>query len=264
MTLRLPAGSRVFQVPAAPGGYTLDASGILVKDGAGTEVFRVWGTDPDDMNYNAWNFYAGHRAGASQPTDNASAGWFNTGIGAEALLNIAQGTNNTAIGVQAARSITDGGQNTAIGVQALYSCTEGIDNVAVGLAAGSNISTGSQNVTVGRSAGQDVVTGDSNTMIGDDTGRGITTGRANTILGANVGSLAADTSNWVIIADGDGNVRAWNKGDGWTFFGNVGFYGTTPPVTQALAIPDATDLASAITSLNAALQALRTVGLISF
>lgn len=264
MTLRLPAGSRIFPVTVSPGAYTLEACGLVVLDGDGHEVFRVWGTDTDGNNYNAWNFYAGLRAGMSQPTNNTSEGYFNTGIGAEALKSINEGPYNTALGASALTNNTDGGRNTALGAQALYSCSIGFSNVALGYTALASLTTGQQNVAVGDSAGQNLTTGDNNTFLGAYTGFGITTGRANTILGANVSGLAPDTSNEVILADGDGNIRAHYKDGGWILYGNLGLYGTTPPVTQALAIPDATDLPSALTSLNAALQALRTVGLISF
>ena len=66
---------------------------------------------------------------------------------------------------------------------------------------------GHQNTAVGASALGDLTTGGNNVALGYFTGIGISTGRANTLLGTNIRWLAADLSNTVIIADGDGNRR---------------------------------------------------------
>jgi hypothetical protein len=69
------------------------------------------------------------------------------------------------------------------------------------------ISLRSVNTPVGFLALEDVTSGQYNTGIGYNTGRGITTGDYNTIIGAQVTGLIPGLSNYVIIADGQGNQR---------------------------------------------------------
>jgi hypothetical protein len=81
--------------------------------------------------------------------------------------------------------------NSCLGEQSLYGVSSGIGNTAVG-----------------RLGLADVTTADMNTSIGTNTGRGIVTGSNNTILGANVTSLAAATTDNIILATGQGTIRA--------------------------------------------------------
>jgi hypothetical protein len=249
MTLFPPALVRVLIANAGPGQFTLEASGLVMKDAFGNEVWRVWGTDNAEVDYNAWNFYAGLEAGKNQPTDNFSAGYYNTGIGARALAMVTTGWSNTAIGSKALQSMTDGDNNTAVGSDALRTATtgkwntavggaslvyltEGSENTALGLSAGFHVTVGTGNTMVGSNAAGSVTignantamgsnvlgnltTGSNNTAVGSDTGLGITTGSFNTIIGAGVSGLAGGLSNNVILADGAGNVRAQHNGTTW-------------------------------------------------
>ena len=90
-------------------------------------------------------------------------------------------------------SNTTGGYNTAVGHNSLYSNNTGVQNSAFGYSALFDLS------------GASVA---NNTGIGYNTGRGITTGVNNTIVGANVTGLAAGTTGVVILATGDGVIRA--------------------------------------------------------
>lgn len=97
--------------------YTATTSGIIVKDANNEEVFRIWASDPDptDTNYNTHNLYIGSLAGENQPSDNTSAGFQNTGVGAFALQNVTTGFNNTALGHGAGVSTTSESNNISIG-----------------------------------------------------------------------------------------------------------------------------------------------------
>jgi hypothetical protein len=86
---------------------------------------------------------------------------------------------------------------------------------------------------LGYRAGHDVTEGTTNTLLGYNTGRGITTGDKNTIVGANVTGLAADLSNNIILADGDGNQRIRVNSSG-----NVGIGTTSPYKTLQLQSSD--------------------------
>jgi hypothetical protein len=150
------------------------------------------------------------------------------------------GSSNEALGSWALHANTSGSWNVAIGGGALINNTTGYGNVAINDAAlNANISgnentgvgddaiayntTGSYNSGYGGAVLLDLTTGSNNTALGYNSGRGLTTGGANTIIGANVSGLAANLSNNIIIADGDGNQRINVNSSG-----NVGI-GTTNP-----------------------------------
>jgi hypothetical protein len=96
------------------GNYTAQNSGIFMYDAAGQETLRIVASDPDPTatNYNTWNLYIGAQAGASNTTDNISGGYYNTGIGYQALTANTQGRYKPALGTQALFSNTTGEENT--------------------------------------------------------------------------------------------------------------------------------------------------------
>lgn len=99
-----------------PGGYTLAACGIQLKNSDGVEVLRIWATDPDlDNDFNSANLYIGAGAGASQPTDNVDAGYSNVGVGASSLSSSTLSTYNTSVGSYAMTYLVDGSAVTGIG-----------------------------------------------------------------------------------------------------------------------------------------------------
>lgn len=152
--------------------YTLANSSIRMTDANGEEVFRLWATDPDPgfTNFNAWNLYIGSQAGASQPSDNVSAGFCNTGIGKSALAALTTGAFNTAVGSEAGKALTTSQFNSFFGRQAGLSVTDGEWNTLVGGDTGKSITTGDRNSCYGVDAGYYLTTGSNNTFIGVATG----------------------------------------------------------------------------------------------
>jgi len=170
------------------------------------------------MGVNAGNFTMGSGAttvvhasyntvvGANAFVSN-TIGFRNSVLGNEALYSNTVGNDNVAIGDFALYLNTEGHNNAAMGSSALYSNTEGDVNIAIGRNALYSNTLGSYNVAVGYNTFAEITEGVDNTVLGSNSGRGITTGDYNTILGANVTGLAADLSNNIIIADGQGNQR---------------------------------------------------------
>jgi hypothetical protein len=115
-------------------------------------------------------------------------------------------------GTTAMRFNTTGSNNVGIGAGALASNTTGVQNTAVGYQAGYSNTTANYNCYVGDGAGTST-TGARNTFIGQGAGNAVTSGANNTIIGGyngNNGGLDIRTgSNWIVLADGNGNPRAW-------------------------------------------------------
>ena len=105
-----------------------------------------------------------------------------------------------------------GGSNTANGYRALFYNTTGGSNTASGYEALYYNTTGDANTASGYDALYDyndtTAANDNNSAFGYNTGRGLVTGINNTILGANVTGLSSALSNSIILATGDGTIRA--------------------------------------------------------
>ena len=148
---------------------------------------------------------------------NPSAGAYNTAIGSQALIANVAGPYNTAVGYQAAFGYSGAnGVNTIIGAQAMYSATSSLGNYA--------------NVIVGFQAGYNLngttAQGIYNTFVGTGSGAQMTTGSKNTILGCyngnTVGVLDIRTSdNYIVLSDGDGNVRGIFDNNGTLLVGKT-------------------------------------------
>jgi hypothetical protein len=149
-----------------------------------------------------------------------TTGTTNVGIGARALTGNLSGSNSTAVGYQALQANTSGAGNTAVGYQAGYSNLTSIYNVYYGFLSG-YLSTGGRNTFIGTTAGYNCA-GSSNTFVGslDSTGayaagNAVTSGSNNTILGAYSGNQDGldirTVSNYVVLADGDGNRQITMK-----------------------------------------------------
>ena len=180
---------------------------------------------------------------------NNTTGGNNNAIGANALHNNTTGNYNSAIGVNALQNNTTGGYNSAIGAATLYDLgtvqTAGAfvvgvnytiatigttDFTLIGASANTvgitftatGVGTGTGTATPNNTSG--------NTALGQNTGRGIVYGSNNTILGANVTGLAAGLTGSVILATGDGGIKAdYGKtlAGAWTLTGGV----SAPSVT---------------------------------
>jgi hypothetical protein len=122
--------------------------------------------------------------------------------------------------------------NTVHGVSALAANTTGIQNTAVGYQAGQSNTTANYNCYVGDGAGTST-TGARNTFIGQGAGNAVTSGANNTIIGGyngNNGGLDIRTaSNYVVLADGNGNPRGWFDNNGTFILPKRAYFTATPP-----------------------------------
>jgi hypothetical protein len=170
----------------------------------------------------------------------------NTAVGASALAANTSGLNSVAVGTQALFTNQTGQDNAAVGYFALYLNLSGTGNSAFGRSAlqsnnsgGSNTAVGyqalvlnttaSNNTAVGFQAGYTQTTAAGNAFYGCQSGYGVTTGSKNVIIGSYQGSAApisATGSNYIVLSDGDGNVRGTFDGSG-----NLGI-GTTSPTSK--------------------------------
>ncbi|MFP9114585.1 hypothetical protein ACLI1A_11630 [Flavobacterium sp. RHBU_3] len=146
----------------------------------------------------------------------------NTAIGYYSLGYLAGGASsrNTSIGSYAGTKLTSGNFNTLVGAHVAYNATvteQSFDrNTLIGQAAGDLLTTGRKNTFIGRSAGSGVTTGISNVIVTHGWGNeevpynlGLSTGSYNTLIGYAKDLSPAD-SNWIVLADGQGN-RAFEK-----------------------------------------------------
>jgi len=152
------------------------------------------------------NVAIGHRSAF-----NSSTAIRNVSIGPQASLNGTTGSENVSIGFQSLFSNTIYERNTAIGFQSL-ALTSSSNNTAIGYQAGFSLSTNGFGTFVGSLAGQST-TGTGNVFVGYTSGQAVTTGSLNVIIGGytgNSGGLDIRTSsNNVVLADGQGNIRLY-------------------------------------------------------
>jgi hypothetical protein len=152
-----------------------------------------------------------------------SSGSTNTGVGAGALAANTSGSGNTGVGRSALSLNTINSRNTALGYQALRDFNPGVGsayNIAIGYQS-QNTATGSQNISIGYQ-NLAATTGNTNLAVGHNSGSGITSGSDNVIIGAYSGAAApisATGSNYIVLSDGDANVRAYWDGANATFNG---------------------------------------------
>jgi hypothetical protein len=141
----------------------------------------------------------------------------NTALGAYALRAGSTGYFNTSVGSKSMFSVTTGAGNTGVGVNALYNITSAGNNTAMGFLSLNNLTSGDKNIALGYKSGSGVTSGTSNIMIGANTGSfSMTTGSYNTIIGTDITGLPSTLSNNIILADGQGNIRAQHNGTtGW-------------------------------------------------
>jgi len=201
-------------------GWTALATGtagqVLSTGGAGADP--SWTTASgspfaSDISVNGVNIGRGGgslssntRVGTSALAANTTGQW-NTAFGNAAMSLSSAGNSNTAVGNNALRDLNGGSGNTAVGSDILYLITSGSNNTAVGAGTLAVNTTGAGNSAFGRNSLSLVSTGSNNSILGFNTGGNITTGSGNTIIGANVSGLSSSLSNYVILADGDGNRR---------------------------------------------------------
>jgi hypothetical protein len=134
------------------------------------------------------------------------------------------GTDLTVYGLTVGRGAGAVATNTAIGTSALASNSTGSLNTAVGYQAGYTNSTNVANSFFGYQAGYSS-TGQVNTFVGYQSGNGVTSGSNNVIIGRYGGAAApisATGNNFIVLSDGDGNVRQSINGSGIVTMGAYG------------------------------------------
>jgi len=185
---------------------------------------------------NATTFY-GNLVGSITNATNLTGGYANASqLNVSGLATISQGriqvdgTSNLRFGNLPAGSGST--RNIAIG-----------DQVLVSLSGGSG-----RNIGIGELSYYDTTTGQYNIGIGERSGQKVSTGSYNVILGAydgNSGNLDIRTSsNNIVIADGQGNIRQYINSSG-----NVGI--KTTVVTEALTVAGIVSATSFYGTLNA-------------
>ena len=207
---------------------TAVGASALVTNTTGARNVAVGGLSSYSNSTGSSNIFVGYQAGYYNTTS------YNIGIGDSALVSNTSGASNVAVGHSALTSNTTASNNTAVGYQAGYSNTTATGLVALGYLAAQANTTGNYNTAIGSNALQLNTTGSGNTMLGLQAGYGITTGSFNTFLGysslgygsgqlvttgtrntilgaynGNQGGLDIRTANnYIVLSDGDGNVRA--------------------------------------------------------
>jgi hypothetical protein len=148
----------------------------------------------------------------------------NTVLGNIALQSNTTGVQNTAIGYNSQNKNTTGTRNTALGGNSLSNNTTGQYNVALGVGALLNPVDGDYNIGLGYVAASSFRTGSRNIFVGaaiNSTQPGIETGSFNTIIGTGISGLSSTLNNNIILADGQGNIKAWHNATSWSFFNPV-------------------------------------------
>jgi hypothetical protein len=217
-------------------------------------------------------------------TGNASGDssfWGRTSVGIHTLSNVGIGTtnptsaltvsgNSTFTGIITASSFVGNVNATSINVSGVATISQGriqadasanlrFGNGPAGSGSGRNIAIGDQvlvslsggqgrNIGIGELSYYDTTTGQYNIGIGERSGQKVTTGAYNVILGAYDGNSRGldirTSSNNVVLADGQGNIRQYINSSG-----NVGI--KTTVVTEALTVAGIVSATGFYGTLNA-------------
>lgn len=236
------------RVPYATTGGVLTDSANLLYSGTDLTVYGITvgrGAGAVDTNT---------VVGASGLAAN-STGDLNVAIGYDALLSNSTGQQQVAIGVNALRLATYGRYSVAVGFATLQNAISAQSNVAVGAFALNNATAGT-NTAIGDTALAGVTTGQGNTALGYISGSQVTTGSYNVIVGGYTGSAApisATGSNWIVLSDGNGNVRQAidSAGNSQFLTGAVVVYAPAPASISA---------ATTLTNANLQSQLINTTG----
>lgn len=179
----------------------------------------------------------------------------NTVVGLQTLELNTAGIRNTAVGRQASQHVK-GDANTAVGAFALqgnFANATGVANVGIGALALNSFTTATNNIAIGDSAMYGVLTanecvgigttalsiasGNRNVAIGYESGKDMTTGGKNTIIGSYTGNDGVldirASSNYIVLSDGDANVRAYWNGANATFAGGLNLGGLLRTVASS-------------------------------
>ena len=210
----LTASSAIDSFTATSASYALTASSAINSISSsylsGSSAIITNLTSSLDAQINGLNF----GRGAGSQISNVS-------VGAQNLRANTTGIQNTAVGLNSLDKVTTGTRNTAIGANTLNANVTGQYNVALGVGSINNVSDGDYNIGVGYVAGSSFRTGSRNIFLGAATNAsqpGIVTGSFNVIIGTGISGLPSTTSNNIVLADGQGNIRAWHNATSWSLF----------------------------------------------
>ena len=127
----------------------------------------------------------------------------NIAIGASALASSTAASTSTIVGSAAGRGLLTG-TNDGFGGSAVGGSSLGLSSSATG-----NAGFGYQALTG--------ILGNSNSAFGPNAGSGITTGNYNSIIGQYTGTsapISATGSNYIVLSDGQGNIRGYFDNSG--------------------------------------------------
>jgi hypothetical protein len=199
----------------------------------------------------------------------------NISLGRQSLYYNTTGSGNVGDGIQSLFNIVSGSYNTSEGYNTFYnlgstqaatSLTSGVSYTIVLVGTTSNWSAcgGPSSPTVGAvfTANSTPCTGTGtaspniqyNSALGANTGSGIISGSNNTILGANVTGLPAGLSNTILIATGDGSIRAdfgYTISGQWTIPGTVN-HGVSGSSRGVIVLDNTTAYPTSLQSSNSA------------
>jgi hypothetical protein len=162
----------------------------------------------------------------------------NTAFGENALLSNSTGTSNLAVGNGAGQLIQSATSCTAIGWGALSNNVSSSSNTAVGNSSLNN-TTGANNTAVGQGAGSAITTGAKNTLIGMYSGF--------------IAPISETGSNWIVLSDGDSNIRQVIDSAGNATFG-------TGAVVVYAPAPASITTTATLTNANLQAQLISTTG----
>jgi hypothetical protein len=195
--------------PLAGSFTTLSATGSVTGLAfKGNSVLDSTGVTGNIWTPTTWNMYVNTSIVAS--------------LSSTGLVVTGAATVSTTLGVTGVSTLTGGAvvQGLTVGRGAGAVAT----NTAVGFQAGSGNTTGNLNSYFGYQAGLTLSTGAANQFFGYNSGSAVTTGAKNVILGSYTGSAApisATGSNYVVLSDGDGNIRQYFNGSIAIFNGTI-------------------------------------------
>ena len=132
------------------------------------------------------------------------------------------GSQLTINGINAGRGASSVSTNTVFGASALTTANSfSLNNTAIGYGTINTITNAIGNTALGSNA-LNLTTGNYNTCIGYNTGKDITTGGSNTIIGRFAGASGdfdiRTRNSFVVLANGDADIRAVYNADGVPFY----------------------------------------------
>ncbi len=203
---------------AFTGSLFVGNGGANLSHASGQEGYYNTGVGINALNSNTTgssNVANGYKALYSNTT-----GFQNVSNGFFSLQANVNGSNNNAYGAHVLSSNSSGSGNVANGYAAMNSNTTGNDNVAIGMTSLYGNNTGNNNTAVGTNALYNS-TGSNNIAIGSNAGKQISAGSYNVVIGSNDGGSISGQSNNILLSDGQGNERVRINSNGDVGLGTI-------------------------------------------